>query len=375
MADQIGGASGNATAADLLTGYTASVNSGPISGSMPNEGAVTLTPSGTGTVAIPAGYHNGSGVVAQVSVPTADVLTGTTIAGVAGTMPNNGAPTLQPGSTLPVGYYSGGAVATPTTGSQTWSSPGNFSFTVPTGVTRIYAEIQGSGAAGCNGIGDLSGAAGSVGPGGGGGELVFAFMDVTPGNTIAVTVGAGAVANGGSTVNGNPSSVGPISAVGGQGGDGGFTSPYFYGGSGGASYATYGDRAGAGGQHSSIPVNGSTGTLRSGAPIVPVSGASCVGIGGSGGAGGTYTGPSSAGGKPSTGAMGGGAGGGAGGSGSTTASSGGSYGGGGGSGSYPSTLVGGNGTFGGGGGGGGYPSTYTSPEGGNGGDGYVTITW
>lgn len=131
---------GSATAPNVLTGesFTSStgVNQG---GTMPNNGAVTLTPSGTGPVAIPAGYHNGSGEVAQVNVPAADVLTGTTIAGVAGTMPNQGSPTLQPGQSIPAGYYSGGSVGQSSikvsTGNIT-SSSSTSSFTDVNGVSR-----------------------------------------------------------------------------------------------------------------------------------------------------------------------------------------------------------------------------------------------
>ena len=79
-------------------------------GQMINQGAITLTPSGTGTVAIPAGYHNGSGYIAQVAVPAANVLTGTTIAGVQGQMVNNGAYNITPttfNKTIPQGYHNG----------------------------------------------------------------------------------------------------------------------------------------------------------------------------------------------------------------------------------------------------------------------------
>ncbi|QCT03803.1 tail fiber repeat 2 protein [Paenibacillus algicola] len=102
-------ASGNATAADLLAGKTASNASGPITGSMPNRGALTLTP-GPSALSIPAGYHNGSGVVPAVVVPAGNVLAGTTIAGTPGTMPNRGAGgTVTPGTinqTKDAGYYS-----------------------------------------------------------------------------------------------------------------------------------------------------------------------------------------------------------------------------------------------------------------------------
>jgi hypothetical protein len=57
------GASGNATASDLLSGKTASTDAGDIVGAMINNSAVTITP-GTTAKTIPAGYHNGSGTVA-----------------------------------------------------------------------------------------------------------------------------------------------------------------------------------------------------------------------------------------------------------------------------------------------------------------------
>ncbi|TNJ65174.1 hypothetical protein FE784_16385 [Paenibacillus hemerocallicola] len=104
----------NATVGQVLAGRTF-YSSGLKTGTMPDRGATNLTPSGTGTVAIPAGYHNGSGVVAQVSVPAANVLTGTNIAGVAGTMPNQGAIVITPGASaksIPAGYHNGsGTVA------------------------------------------------------------------------------------------------------------------------------------------------------------------------------------------------------------------------------------------------------------------------
>lgn len=100
---------GNATVADVLTGYTFTSATGKgQAGTMPNNGAVNITPSSSNQ-GIPAGYTTG-GTVYGVNVPAADVLTGTTIAGVAGTMPNQGSPTLQPGQSIPAGYYGGGGV-------------------------------------------------------------------------------------------------------------------------------------------------------------------------------------------------------------------------------------------------------------------------
>ena len=55
-----------ASAAQVLSGYTALTkdsNDDPISGTMANRGAWTSSSSGSGHIAIPAGYHNGSGYV------------------------------------------------------------------------------------------------------------------------------------------------------------------------------------------------------------------------------------------------------------------------------------------------------------------------
>ncbi len=115
MADQLGASAGSATASQVLSGITFSnATQQNLSGSMPNNGSTGFTPSGSGTVAIPAGYYDGSGTVAQVSVPAGDVLSGITIAGIGGTMPNNGSPTFNPSTssqTLSAGYYSGGTVS------------------------------------------------------------------------------------------------------------------------------------------------------------------------------------------------------------------------------------------------------------------------
>jgi len=107
--------SGNASAAQVLTGttFSAGVLYGA-SGTMTDNGAVAITPSAS-SQSIVAGYHNGSGSVAAVVVPAANVLTGTTIAGTAGTMPNRGAVAITPNTgtqTIAAGYHNGsGTVA------------------------------------------------------------------------------------------------------------------------------------------------------------------------------------------------------------------------------------------------------------------------
>lgn len=84
-----GAAVGDATAADVLTGKTFSgaVGSG-VSGTMPNQGAVSGTATPSQPYTIPAGYHNGSGqVTANVSVVDVQAYGGSgtiTVAGAEG---------------------------------------------------------------------------------------------------------------------------------------------------------------------------------------------------------------------------------------------------------------------------------------------------
>lgn len=81
----------NATAAQILSGYSAYVSGSKINGDMTNRGAVTGTISTVaGTYTIPQGYHNGSGTVAISSVEqdkiiASNIKNGVTILGVLGT--------------------------------------------------------------------------------------------------------------------------------------------------------------------------------------------------------------------------------------------------------------------------------------------------
>ncbi|RMD04897.1 hypothetical protein D9O40_00660 [Clostridium autoethanogenum] len=105
---------GNAVETQVLSGVDFSNSDGKLRhGSMPNNGAINITPSGS-TQTIPAGY-TGGGSVSAVSVPVANVLSGTTIAGQVGTMKNNGAVsgtiTNQGQSvSIPEGYTKGGSI-------------------------------------------------------------------------------------------------------------------------------------------------------------------------------------------------------------------------------------------------------------------------
>ncbi len=80
-----GGEYGTAGAGQVLAGYTIGTESGLVSGTMVNRGAVTITPSNA-EQAIPAGYHSGSGKVSAVTgtATPADVVNGKTFASAAG---------------------------------------------------------------------------------------------------------------------------------------------------------------------------------------------------------------------------------------------------------------------------------------------------
>lgn len=95
-------ADAGATSADLLTGKTAYGASGPISGSMANNGSTSGT-IGTkaGTVAIPEGYTSG-GTVSLTNVSdcvAANILSGKSILGVGGSLTM---PTISQNSTTKI---------------------------------------------------------------------------------------------------------------------------------------------------------------------------------------------------------------------------------------------------------------------------------
>lgn len=119
-------ASGDATAAQILSGKKAYVDGNLITGSMTDQGAKTSSLNCGGSYTIPAGYHNGSGKItanslsSQTSATAAagDILTGKTAyvngSKVTGSMANQGAKTASytPSTsvqtyTIPAGYHSG----------------------------------------------------------------------------------------------------------------------------------------------------------------------------------------------------------------------------------------------------------------------------
>jgi len=83
--------SGNAVAADLLVGKTATTDNGPITGTMPNNGSqdatLTITGSAKPTKVIPAGYTSGGTITAQVDPSQAgNIKEGVILGGVEGTL-------------------------------------------------------------------------------------------------------------------------------------------------------------------------------------------------------------------------------------------------------------------------------------------------
>jgi hypothetical protein len=102
---------------------------------------------------------------------------------------------------------------TPTVVSQpncsVYSTAGTFTFTVPTGITKVMVEVWGGG-----------GGAALNNRSGGGGGYAKGIVTVTPGTGVTVTVGAGGTGgqpNGSSGVAGGTSSFSTISATGGAG--------------------------------------------------------------------------------------------------------------------------------------------------------------
>lgn len=87
----------NASASEILSGQTAYVNKNKITGSMPNNGAVSGTISAKNdSYTVPLGYHDGSGSVAISSTEKAKIIasnikSGVEILGVTGTYSGEGA--------------------------------------------------------------------------------------------------------------------------------------------------------------------------------------------------------------------------------------------------------------------------------------------
>lgn len=170
----------------------------------------------------------------------------------------------------------------------------NGSFTVPTGVTVVYALGAGGGGGGGGGGGRVAGSGGGGGAGGGAALPNLLPLTVTPSEIVAITIGAGgsggnggsaAGGNGGDGVGGSDSSfvgnVGTISFPGGTGGQGGRGSVAGSAGGTAGSITWWNNPAGSGGN---VSTSGSSG-IRSAFATGGSGGTTASGGGGGGGGG------------------------------------------------------------------------------------------
>lgn len=175
----------------------------------------------------------------------------------------------------------------------------NGSFIVPAGVTKIYVSACGGGGGGAGAAGNngISGNAGGGGGGGAGQSVLRAPYTVTPGQTIAITIGGGGSAGAGGVSNfgGNSGSGGStvigslVTLAGGSGGSGGSLGTGGAGGPGGSGYPNGsagddGPAGGAGGAGGSCPFGGGGPRVR-GAQGGANNGVGGYGAGGGGGGG------------------------------------------------------------------------------------------
>jgi hypothetical protein len=166
-----------------------------------------------------------------------------------------------------------GTLIIPEHSSQTYAIAGTYNFTVPAGVTQVFAIIVGGG----GGAGYVGGSPPGGGAGGGGGTYIDTIA-VTPGEVLSAVVGAGG-AGGSYYVNGSTGGSSSFSGRIANGGQGGSMNGGYGGGAGGA-----GGGMGCNGGNGGIGTPGGTGLLN-------------AGIGGSGAYTGTQPGPSGSAGK------------------------------------------------------------------------------
>lgn len=150
-----------AVAADVLTGKTAGISGadGPVTGTMPNRGAVTQSLNAGSSYTIPAGYHNGSGKViannlssqTSANATAAQILSGQSSwvngAKITGSMPNRGTVNqtlaINGSYTIPSGYHNGSGKITqsiPVQGGST-TTPGTSNKTVVTANRYVNGNV------------------------------------------------------------------------------------------------------------------------------------------------------------------------------------------------------------------------------------------
>jgi len=131
---------GTAAPGDVLSGKTFSSSAGiGVTGSMPNNGAVVLTP-GTSNQTLPAGYHNGSGYCAgDANLVSGNIKNGATIFGVSGNLNvvnTSGATATATNIVSGQTCYANGSLVTgsATAGSNVSGGNGLKTFTIPDGL-------------------------------------------------------------------------------------------------------------------------------------------------------------------------------------------------------------------------------------------------
>jgi hypothetical protein len=181
-----------------------------------------------------------------------------------------------------------GTVSIPAQGNlkETVFTSSNSSWSIPTGVTGIWALVVGGG-----GGGGASHNNGNTGGGGGGaGRVLETFFTVSGDTTLNITIGAGGAGgtSGGkgtngstSSIVGNTSSTSYASAIGGGGGGGGTAANNsgLTGASGGGNGQSAGIDGGGGGGASSSPANSSRGFFGGGTSGVNGGGGSATDTG------------------------------------------------------------------------------------------------
>ncbi|OQW99377.1 MAG: hypothetical protein BWK80_63095, partial [Desulfobacteraceae bacterium IS3] len=140
VAGSAAAASGDAAAGDVLTGRTFSnASAAGVSGTMADNGAVNITP-GTANQNIPAGYHNGSGTVAgDANLASGNIRSGATVFGVTGNpdVVDTGTGTAAAGDILSgkTAFVKGATVTgTVSAGNNVTGTSGSLSVTIPDGL-------------------------------------------------------------------------------------------------------------------------------------------------------------------------------------------------------------------------------------------------
>lgn len=247
-----------------------------VDGPLPSQN-ITITNSGNGGVLTVSGITSASGLTSITNVPSL-IASGSSstfrITAPAGRSAGTHGDTIYVNTNLgttniPVSF------SVISTGTIEFSTPGTYSWTVPTGVTSATVTVVGAGG---GGGGSTEVGYGGGGGGGGSGGLIEQSLALTAGETLSITVGAGGPGGpfigrttrppAGST--GTSSSitalVGTLTATGGSGGAGavsqGDYSPTDAGGGGaGGSPNGYPGLSGVPGTNDRSSVNGGAGAL------------------------------------------------------------------------------------------------------------------